>query len=147
MSDPISDALGAAPNVPAVVVNTSVARVTDATKSIVDVKKDNQVEDYEVARTNIKSVITDAMKLMPDLIQLTRESYSDKMYKAAAEFIATLADLNVSLSDLNEVKETSGRSKDTSSNTPPPASNKPINVFVGTTEDMLDQYTEANQLN
>jgi hypothetical protein len=144
MSDAISEYLGAEISVPDK-VNTSLARVTDATKSLVDVKKDNQVEDYEVARTNIKSIITDTMKLMPDLIQLTREAYSDKMYKAAAEFISTLADLNISLSDLNEVKETSGRSSKEIKTPTSDVPSKPINVFVGTTEDMLDQYTEANQ--
>lgn len=146
MSDAITKALGAA-EIPKdrAVIDAQVMAVTDQTKSLVEIKKDNQNADYDTARTNIKSLIKDSMSLMPDLVNLTREAYSDKMYKAAAEFVKTLADLNVSLLDLSETKDiiSSTKKKEV---TPEDPKKGTTNVFIGTTEEMLDRISSSKEV-
>lgn len=148
MSDAITKSLGAM-EIPKdlAVIDAQVMTVTDQTKTLVEIKKGNQNADYEVARKNIKSLITDSMSLVPDLVNLTREAYSDKMYKAAAEFVKTLADLNVSLLDLSETKDVgSSSSKKLESKIEEPKKGT-TNVFIGTTEEMLDRISSSKEVN
>lgn len=146
MNDPISEALGAAVERQDLAkIDNQVMEVSTATKSLVEAKKENQTNDYDEARTNIKSLIKDSMTLMPDLVNLTREAYSDKMYKAAAEFVKTLADLNVSLLDLSEVKETASSRKEEKKQPIEDKSKGETNIYIGTTEDMLDRIASKDK--
>jgi len=145
MTDAISKSLGVAEPKQLMSAETEVARVTDVTRTLVDAKKENQTSDYEDARTNIKSIIKDSMSLVPDLVNLTREAYSDKMYKAAAEFLATLADLNVSLVGLSETKEVSSSQKIKPEESKP-QEKREVKVFIGTTEEMLDRVSSQEKL-
>lgn len=147
MSDAITRALGAEEKPKDLaVIDSQVATVTDVTKSLTDAKKENQNADYEVARSNLKSVIKDSMSLMPDLINLTREAYSDKMYKAASEFFKTIADLNVSLVELSETKDVTSNAKKKEV-TPEEPKKGTTNVFIGTTEEMLDRISSSKEVN
>lgn len=134
--DVISQTLGAA---------TPVAQLPRPAQSteMAEAKEAPEVEDdYQEARSNLKELIGQMMEQVPDLINLTQQSQTDKMYSAAASFIKAAADLNISLSKLSKEIKRPDKPKG-SSNQPGEAA--PVqqvtqnnNVFVGSTEDFLE---------
>jgi hypothetical protein len=111
-------------------------------KELVEVKESPEVEDdYQEARSNMKELISQAMEMVPEMVELTRQSQSDKMYSAAASFIKAAADLNISLSKLSkEIKrQPAPKGAPGQPETPLVQHNTQNNiVFNGSTEEFLD---------
>ena len=133
--DVISQTLGAA---------TPVAQLPRPTQSteMTEVKEAPEIEDdYQEARSNLKELIGQMMEQIPDLINVTQQAQTDKMYSAAASFIKAAADLNISLSKLSkEIKKpdkVKGERQQTGDQ-PVQQVTQNNNVFVGSTEDFLD---------
>lgn len=115
--------------------------LNDATKSLVEKKKENSALDYNEAHANLKELIKDSMTLLPDVVTLTREAQSSGMYLAAASFLKMLAELNKDLLSISQTKEAAAK---------PPApeeGNKAGNttVFIGTSEDVFRQFSRRKQ--
>ncbi len=130
--DAISQSLGAMTPV------ASLPRPSQSTE-LAEVKESPEIEDdYQEARSNLKELIGQMMEQVPDLISITQQAQSDKMYSSAATFIKTVADLNISLSKLSkEIKQAPKREKQTDSQAPIQQVTQNNNVFVGSTEDFL----------
>lgn len=133
--DAISASLGAATPI------ATIPRPTQS-KELTEVKEAPEIDDdYQEARSNLKELITQAMEMVPEMVELTRQSQSDKMYSAAATFIKAAADLNISMSKLSKEIKRVPQPKGTGiAEQPQQVQNIQNNtsVFVGSTEDFLD---------
>lgn len=90
--------------------------------------------NVEYAEENIKILINESIRKVPDLMELVKESQSARMYEAAGSFIKVISDLN---KDLVGLSKTTEPTKFTS----PKEGEKPgdTNIFLGTTEDFLSR--------
>lgn len=136
--DAISQTLGAA---------TAISTIPrpEPSKEVAVTESPEVEDDYQEARSNLKELIGQMMEQVPDLINVTQQAQSDKMYQAAASFIKATADLNISLSKLSkEIKRTKPE-RNQESSVPSTVVQNNNNVFVGSTEEFLDMMEERKK--
>lgn len=138
--DAISQALGAA---------TPVATIPrpEPSKELTEVKEAPEIEnDFQEARANIKELISQMMEHVPELVELTRQSQSDKMYNAAANFINAVGNLNISLSKLTkDIKRVPVPKGQPVQDAAPVQNIQHNTVFVGSTEEFLDMMEQRKR--
>lgn len=101
-------------------------------------------KDKETVRDNIKDVIKQGMTLIPDMISLTRELQSPKMYESASIFMKTLVEMNKSLQDLDQEKP-KPKKEEKNLGVDNPGAPQTNNFFIGTTEDLLDKLKKTRK--
>jgi predicted component of type VI protein secretion system len=138
--DAISTSLGAATAVAPIPRPTQDLAPPDAQKEAPEIE-----DDYNEARSNLKELISQAMEMVPELVDLTKQAQSDKMYSAASTFIKTAADLNISLSKLSKEIKQPAKGKVQTEQVPVQQITNNNLVFSGSTEDFLDMIEEREK--
>lgn len=112
-----------------------IPKVEEVKTEIVEVEQETVSDltvDLNLARTNIKSLLTKGDSAIDNLLKVAEASEHPRAYEVAATFIKTLADLNKDLIDIQKKK------KDLTGEKP---SESPITidkaVFVGSTTDLI----------
>lgn len=101
--DKISEALGAAQSLTEVAVKE--IQNVHSSELMTTSPKDHDEEfneDVKIAKDNIKQLIEDTMDVIPDMIDLIRESQSPMMYNSASNFVKTIAELNKTLVEISK---------------------------------------------
>ncbi len=135
--DKISERLGAM---------TPIERTEREVKSItsdVNSIKDNLDADYKEARNNIKELIDSSMSLIPDLINVVRESEKPQMYESASNFIKMVAELNTTLIEVTK-KSLSEDSKKAGKTATQEITNNA--VFIGTGDEVFRQLSRRKDI-
>ncbi|MFA6198998.1 MAG: hypothetical protein WC679_01165 [Bacteroidales bacterium] len=102
--DAISEFLGASTGVDTSRSMTYTERTSRELKVQVDeVKASNSTEDYTFVRENMRNIITQAMELIPDAINLARETESSKSFDSASLLLQTLSNINKDLLEINKI--------------------------------------------
>jgi hypothetical protein len=106
----------------------------EVSKEIVEVKSENPVEaDTEVARENIKELITKGHRAVDELAVIARDSQHPRAYEVMATLIKNMSDLNKDLLQLQKQKKELMVSSDNKSGE--------VNVnnalFVGSTDELM----------
>lgn len=125
--DPISKVLG---------TESGMGLVPVESKTDSDDKK-----DYETARSNMHNILEQAMEQLPELMDLARQSQSEKVYMALSQMIKTLTDSNVQLAKLS--KESRTPKAEVKKETPQSVTQN--NVYIGTTEDYLRELSQKKK--
>lgn len=101
-------------------------------------------EDYQSARKNISELIEQGMASVPTMLHLMNEAQSDKMYKAAAEYLKVLSGLNIQLAELSkeQIKGTPAAKEAPQVQQITQTNNI---TYVGTTEKLLEQRRAARK--
>lgn len=121
-----------------------VEKTKEIQKNIQNFEENNEEikKDINFAKDNIKKVIEQGMELIPDMIRLTREMESAKMYDSAAGFMKAIVEINKNLIDLNTDKKKEKTKSTEIKKSPETETEKPSvqnnNFYIGTTEDLLD---------
>jgi hypothetical protein len=120
----------------------STAKYRDLVKSepkqvVVAETEDDEREDFEQARSNIKEIIDKGQNVLDDMIALAKASDHPRSYEVAATLIKTLVDTNKDLLDLHKKrKELQGKQE---SNQNVGTQNVQNNtVFVGSGIELLE---------
>lgn len=133
MISPIAKTLGAA----------STLAIVDEKKELAirrdEIKADKNT-DVEYAQTNIKILINESIRKVPDLMELVKESQMPRMYEAAASFIKMISDLNKDLVGLSK-----GDSSSAKENPLPKEKQGDTNIYMGSTEDFLNRLSKHGQ--
>lgn len=106
----------------------------EVSKEIVEVKSENPIEaDTEVARENIKELITKGHRAVDELAIIARDSQHPRAYEVMATLIKNMSDLNKDLLQLQKQKKELMVSSDNK--------NGEVNVnnalFVGSTAELM----------
>jgi len=102
--DAISEFLGAGASVDLSRNLTYTEKSSREIKIQVDeVKASNSTEDYTFVRENMRKIITQAMELIPDAINLARETESSKSFDSASLLLQTLSNINKDLLEINKI--------------------------------------------
>jgi hypothetical protein len=106
----------------------------EVSKEIVEVKSENPVEaDTEVARENIKELITKGHRAVDELAIIARDSQHPRAYEVMATLIKNMSDLNKDLLQLQKQKKELMMSSDNKGGE--------VNVnnalFVGSTDELM----------
>ncbi|WEM34266.1 hypothetical protein [Xanthomonas phage X1] len=141
--DAISQSLGAATPV------ATIPRPSQEIAKVDEFKEAPEIEDdYQEARSNLKELITQVMEYVPEVVELTRQSQSDKMINAMANLLNTAANLNINLSKLSKDIKQAPKGKGVVAGSPQEevaqVSNT-TNIFVGSTEEFLDMMMEKDK--
>lgn len=100
-------------------------------KKDTDVKTSDQI-DFEVARENIKSLITKGEEALEGIIDLAREGEHPRAYEVAGQLIKTLVDANRDLMTIHkQAKDLKEKGKE--ENSPSTVNN---NLIVGSASDI-----------
>lgn len=107
---------------------------TEPSKEIVEVKSQNPVEaDTELARENIKELISKGHQAVDELAVIARDSQHPRAYEVMAALIKNMSDLNKDLLQLQKQKKDLMVSSDNK--------NGEVNVnnalFVGSTAELM----------
>lgn len=119
-------------------------------KPAIEVDEDvNDVRaDYERSRMNLIETLESVKKTIDDLESLADQSQNPRFYEVLAQLYKTKADLSRDLMNLHrqhkEVQRARRDLEDTGHATPQQIQN---NLFVGTTNDLLDIIKKANSGN
>ena len=120
----------------------STAKYRDLVKSepkqvVVSETEDDEREDFEQARSNIKEIIDKGQNVLDDMIALAKASDHPRSYEVAATLIKTLVDTNKDLLDLHKKKkEIQGKQQDQSQTGTTNVQNN--TVFVGSGVELLE---------
>lgn len=111
----------------------------NAIKNQIQTAIDNNNDDVNHARTNIRDLIYKGTLSLEDLLDVAKASEHPRAYEVAAGFIKTLVDANKELADLRfrEEKATAEKNVD----------NRSINnFFVGSTTELLKMMKNAKTI-
>lgn len=98
---------------------------------------DQELEDFEQARSNIKEIIDKGQNVLDDMIALAKASDHPRSYEVAATLIKTLVDTNKDLLDLHKKKkEIQGKQQEQSQAGTTNVQNN--TVFVGSGVELLE---------
>ena len=154
--DKISETLGAATGTEIVAaptqetaVTTSSSNTTDLTAKLKEMRR-NLGADYDFARSNLKSVLEQAMQLLPNAISLAREAESPRAYESTSAFIKTIAEINKDLLEITErnIKQggsSSGSGRSATSEGESSGSVTNNSIFVGSTEDLFAKLIQSQK--
>lgn len=142
--DAISQSLGAATPV------ATIPRPSQEIAKVDEFKEAPEIEDdYQEARSNLKELITQVMEYVPEVVELTRQSQSDKMINAMANLLNTAANLNINLSKLSKDIKQAPKGKGMVPGSPQEeavqAPGSTTNIFIGSTEEFLDMMMEKDK--
>jgi hypothetical protein len=104
-------------------------------------RKQQSDEDFDFARDNIRAVIMTATESLSELSIIAKSSQEARAFEVLAKTVDSLVNANKSLVELTDKK--AEESKDTK-NGPQTVNN---NLFVGTTNDLLDMLEKRKQSN
>ena len=97
------------------------------------ISTDNDVEtDFNIARTNINSLLQKGNTAVDNLLNVAKETEHPRAYEVAANLIKTLADLNKDLLDIQKKRKELNNNKPTSEKTIIDKA-----VFIGSTAEMV----------
>lgn len=111
----------------------------NAIKNQIQVAIDNNSDDVNHARTNIRDLIYRGTSSLEDILDVAKASEHPRAYEVAANFLKTLVDANRELAELKfkEDKVTAEKNVD----------NRSINnFFVGSTTDLLKMMKNAKTI-
>lgn len=106
---------------------------------------EDENEDFEIARNNIKQIIKKGQDVLDDMISLAKASDHPRAFEVTGTLIKTLVDANKDLMDLHKrKKELRGKPTPDKSGVTNVTHNVQNNstVFVGTSKDLLDALSE-----
>lgn len=111
----------------------------NAIKNQIQVAIDNNNDDINHARTNIRDLIYKGSSSLEDLLDVAKASEHPRAYEVAANFLKTLVDANRELADLKFKEDKVSAEK--------MVDNRSINnYFVGSTTDLLKMMKNAKTL-
>ena len=152
--DKISETLGAATGTEIVAAPVQETAVTthstsDLTAKLKEMRR-NLGDDYDFARGNLKSVLEQAMQLLPNAISLAREAESPRAYESTSAFIKTIAEINKDLLEITErnIKQGGSGTRDRGSVTSEGDSSASVtnnSIFVGSTEDLFAKLIQSQK--
>jgi len=119
---------------------TTVIEHESPSKSVITTGED-QVQDYNLGRKTLRTLIDTGMTSMDDMKDLARQSESPRAYEVMSTMMKTIADMTKDLYDLQaktkELNSTDDKKKDTDSRI-----NVEKAVFVGSSADLLRKIKE-----
>ena len=98
-------------------------------------------DDFEIARKNIIALTKAAPSIIEDLVALAKSSEHPNAYRALTDTLTTFAQLNKDLLGLYEQKKTI-ENKDKNFKEGNTIQNQNNTVFIGTTDELIEQYAK-----
>lgn len=135
--DVISQTLGAATPISKIEPKRELAVLQNQEEQEIDAQVRG---DFKSARENIKILIEEAMPLIPDMIEMIKQSDSPKMIQATSGYIKMIADLNKMVVDMNN-KGAPQPTRIGDDNTQNNVTNN-VNIFTGTMKELLAKMNE-----
>lgn len=107
--------------------------------------RNNLEQDYDLARSNLRKVLEQAMALLPYAISLAREAESPRVYESTSAFIKTISDINKDLIEVTEriLKQDPNAGKNAPQEQATVTNNA---IFVGTTEELFAKLIQASNI-
>jgi hypothetical protein len=102
-------------------------------------------DDFEIARKNIIALTKAAPSIIEDLVALAKSSEHPNAYRALTDTLTTFAQLNKDLLGLYEQKKTI-ENKDKNFKEGNTIQNQNNTVFIGTTDELIEQYAKNGLL-
>ena len=114
-------------------------------KEVKDLNADEEQKrqvDFDIARTNIKTLIVKGEEVLDGIIDLATSGEHPRAYEVAGQLIKTLVDANKDLMGLHKKKEVAKDKEE-----PAPVVNNNTVHFNGTTNDLLKQILDRRNNN